>query len=398
MRLTLRQLRTGIIILSLMLISGGIGWKLKEKSGRAINAVSKADMGLFWQVWDKLNESYLIKDKLRSQEMVWGAIKGMTAALGDPYTVFLPPEANKESKEDLNGAFEGVGIELGFKDKVLAVVAPLAGMPAETAGIKAGDYILHIKDEKNKVDQDTADLSLPEAVKLIRGPKGSEVELTILREGEAETKVFKLKRDTIIIKSVELSWVGEKQNYADLKLIKFGGRTEAEWNDAVNKILAKNLTKGVILDLRNNPGGYLQGAIDYASEFLKIGEVVVKQEEANGSVETYSVKKKGRLLSLPVVILVNKGSASSSEILAGSLRDHQRAKLIGENTFGKGTIQEALDVGGGAGLHVTTAKWLLPSGQWINETKGIKPEIEVVDDLKTTKDEQLEKAIEVISQ
>jgi len=394
MKISLKQIRVGITVLSLMLLSGLAGFRLgNDKIEKSLDK-SEIDLGLFWQVWDKLGESYLIKENLKPKEMVWGAIKGMTASLGDPYTVFLPPEDNQSTKEELNGAFEGVGIELGFKDKTLIVVAPLAGMPAEAAGIKAGDYIFHIKDELKGADTETTDMSLPEAVKLIRGKKGTEVALTVLHEGETETKVIKLKRDTIVIKSVALEWQGEGKNVAWLKLSRFGDRTQSEWDEAVSEILKHNQLKGIILDLRNNPGGYLNGAVALASEFLKPGLIVVKQESAKGETETFSVTKAGRLLTQPLVVLVNKGSASSSEILSGALRDNQRAKLIGEKTFGKGTIQEALDVAEGAGLHVTTAKWLLPSGQWVNETKGITPEIEVQDDKTTAKDEVMEKALE----
>jgi len=385
-------------VLSLMLLSGLVGFRIGNKNLQPVSFEkvdkSQVDLSLFWQVWDKLGESYLIKENLKPQEMVWGAIKGMTASLGDPYTVFLPPEDNQSTKEELNGAFEGVGIELGFKDKTLAVVAPLAGMPAEAAGIKAGDYILHIKDELKGVDVDTIDMSLPEAVKFIRGKKGTEVALTVLHEGETETKVIKVKRDTIVIKSVALEWQGENKDVAWLKLSRFGDRTQSEWDEAVSEILKHKQLKGIILDLRNNPGGYLKGSVALASEFLKTGQIVVKQESAKGETETYSVTKAGKLLTQPLVVLVNKGSASSSEILSGALRDNQRAKIIGEKTFGKGTIQEALDVAEGAGLHVTTAKWLLPSGQWVNETKGITPEIEVQDNKETAKDEVMEKAME----
>ncbi|MBU1499589.1 S41 family peptidase [Patescibacteria group bacterium] len=398
MKISLRQIRAGMTVLSLMLLSGLVGFRIGNKNLQPVSFEkvdkSQVDLSLFWQVWDKLGESYLIKENLKPQEMVWGAIKGMTASLGDPYTVFLPPEDNQSTKEELNGAFEGVGIELGFKDKTLAVVAPLAGMPAEAAGIKAGDYILHIKDELKGVDVDTIDMSLPEAVKFIRGKKGTEVALTVLHEGETETKVIKVKRDTIVIKSVALEWQGENKDVAWLKLSRFGDRTQSEWDEAVSEILKHKQLKGIILDLRNNPGGYLKGSVALASEFLKTGQIVVKQESAKGETETYSVTKAGKLLTQPLVVLVNKGSASSSEILSGALRDNQRAKIIGEKTFGKGTIQEALDVAEGAGLHVTTAKWLLPSGQWVNETKGITPEIEVQDNKETAKDEVMEKAME----
>jgi len=397
-KISLKQIRAGITVLSLMLLSGLVGFRIANKNVQPVSfeklEKSQIDLSLFWQVWDKLGESYLIKDNLKPKEMVWGAIKGMTSSLGDPYTVFLPPEDNQSTKEELNGAFEGVGIELGFKDKTLIVVAPLAGMPAEAAGIKAGDYIFHIKDEAKGVDTETTDMSLPEAVKLIRGKKGTEVALTVLHEGETETRVIKLKRDTIVIKSVVLEWQGEGKNVALLKLSRFGDRTQSEWDEAVREILKHNQVKGIILDLRNNPGGYLNGSVALASEFLNPGQIVVRQESAKGETETFSVTKAGKLLTQPLVVLVNKGSASSSEILSGALRDNKRAKIIGEKTFGKGTIQEALDIGEGAGLHVTTAKWLLPSGQWVNETKGIIPDISIQDDKETEKDEVVEKAME----
>lgn len=409
LRLSLKQLRTAVVIGALMLISGGVGWKLAlTKLERQPIKQTTVNMELFWRVWDKLQESYLIKEDLKPQEMVWGAIKGMTAALDDPYTVFLPPEQNKTVKEQLNGAFEGVGIQLGFKDNQLAVIAPLAGMPAEAVGVRAGDLILHIKDAAKEVDVDTAGMSLPEAVKIIRGKKGTPVSLTLLHEGESEPVTVEIVRDTIVIKSVKVKfgrvdevgkWVdGGQPAVAYLWLSRFGGRTEQEWNEAVREIVRyRQPLAGIVLDLRNNPGGYLQGAVRYASEFLEPGLFVVKQEDARGNIETYSVKGRGRLLSQPMVVLVNGGSASSSEILSGALQDHGRAKLVGEKTFGKGTIQEALDLGEGAGLHVTTAKWLLPSGRWVNEIKGITPDIEVEDDKKTTDiDEQLVKAVELL--
>lgn len=397
MRLSLKQLRLGSAILSLVFLSGWVGFRLGQKSAPVIyrSNTDQADLSLFWQVWDKLYDSYLQKADLNPQAMVYGAIRGMTAALNDPYTVFLPPEANKESKEELDGAFEGVGIQLGFKDGRLAVVAPLEGMPAQAAGVRAGDLILHIKDEAKNIDEDTVDLSLPEAVRLIRGEKGTSVELAIIHEDSAEPVTLKIKRDTIVVKSVELDWVGDGGNLAHLKLSRFGGRTEAEWQEAVREIV-KRRPAGIILDLRNNPGGYLQGAVDLAGEFLAAGKPVVKQEDSAGKVETYSVDRAGQLLTQPLIVLVNQGSASSSEILAGSLKDHGRARLVGETTFGKGTVQEALDVSEGAGLHVTTAKWLLPSGVWVNDSKGLTPDTEVKDDPETEADEQLVKAIEVL--
>ena len=410
MKVTLRQLRLGIVTVTVVLLSFYAGWQLRgnPSANRFLPDVvvdrsqpvdkQTIDFKLFWQVWDRLGQQYLIKENLNPEAMVWGAIKGMTSALGDPYTVFLPPKDNKSTQEELDGAFEGVGIQLGFKDNNLAVIAPLSGTPAEAAGVKAGDLILHIKDEAKDIDTDTLDMSLPEAVEIIRGEQGTSVILTILHEGTTEPVEVTVRRDTIVIKSVEVAWVGEDSQVAHLKLSRFGGRTEEEWDGAVRQITDKGSSvKGVILDLRNNPGGYLQGAIRYAGEFLPVGSIVVKQADASGKIESYSVTDAGKLTKMPLVILVNQGSASSSEILAGALRDHNRAKLVGVKTFGKGTIQEALDLGEGAGLHVTTAKWLTPSGIWVNDTEGLEPDLKVELNTDTPEvDNQLTEALKLL--
>lgn len=350
------------------------------------------DFSLFWEVWDRLEQDYLDKNALDQTEMVFGAIQGMVSALDDPYTVFLKPPENKEVKDDLNGAFEGVGIQLGYQDEQLTVIAPLKGTPAFKAGVKAGDLILKIDDKP------TSEITLPEAVKMIRGPKGTEVVLTLLHKGEKETYEAKIKRDTIIVASVEVEFVDDEQ-IAHLRLLKFGDRTTEEWNEAVREITNHQpKIKGVVLDLRNNPGGYLSGSVFIASEFLSSG-IIVQQERADGKgKETYSVNRAGHLLDIPLVVLINGGSASASEIVAGALQDHNRSQVMGESSFGKGTIQEAEDLSGGAGLHITTARWLLPSGRSINK-EGIEPDIEAKDDPETLEvDEQLQKAIENLNQ
>lgn len=360
------------------------------------------DFSLFWEVWDRLEEKYLDSSALSSDKMVWGAISGMTASLGDPYTVFLPPAEQKEAKEDLAGTFEGVGIQLGYKNNQLAVMAPLDGMPAAKAGIKAGDLILHIKDEQKKIDTDTEGMSLPDAVAIIRGPKGQAVTLTILRDKEKPLEVT-LKRDTILVKSVTMEFISENEKeIAYVKLSRFGDKTVSEWNDAVGKILTKTKKSekisGMVLDMRNNPGGYLDAAVAIASEFFNDGKVV----EQKGKSESYPfmVKKSGRLIEMPLVVLVNQGSASASEIVAGAIRARARGKLVGMNTFGKGTVQDAQELAGGAGLHITTARWLLPDGSWIQDT-GIKPDVEVEYNEEESKeqkyDNQVRRAIEVLT-
>lgn len=395
MKLSLSKFRLVVVGFSLVLLSGWIGFRLGQRSAPVVyrNSADQADMSLFWQVWDRLEQSYLDKTALKPEAMVLGAIKGMTAALNDPYTVFLPPQENQEARDELNGEFEGVGIQLGFKEGNLAVVAPLSGTPAALAGVRSGDLIIHLKDEAKDLDRDTAGLSLPEAVRLIRGPKGSAIELTLLSEGDQEPRPVSIQRDTIVVKSVELAWVGDSARIAHLKLSHFGGRTESEWQAAVGEIVSRG-ADGIVLDLRDNPGGYLQGAVDLAGEFLPAGKLVVKQADGAGKTETYSVGRSGRLQEEPLVVLINGGSASSSEILAGALKDHGRAKLVGEKSFGKGTVQEALELAEGTGLHVTTAKWLLPSGSWVNETKGLTPDREVSDNPDTAEDEPLITATE----
>jgi carboxyl-terminal processing protease len=366
---------------------------------------------MFWEVWDTLERSYLNKEDIDYEKMIHGAIQGMTSSLGDPYTVFLPPQENKRAKEDLNGEFEGVGIQLGYKRDTIAVMAPLDGMPAIKVGVRAGDLITNIKDEAREIDTDTIGMTLPEAVLLIRGPKGTPVTLTLYREGTGSFEVS-IVRDTIVVPSVELSigywdevneeWVESSDgDVAWIKLRRFGDRTKAEWDVAVRQILARESSlDGVVLDLRNNPGGYLMGSIDLASEFIMEGVVV--QQQGNDKTETFKVSRIGRLPRVNLVVLVNGGSASASEILAGALRDRIGAKLVGERTFGKGTVQEVVDMRDGAGVHVTTSRWLLPNGDWIHDD-GINPDVvvELPDlpvgaDIEEMVDTQLKASVKVL--
>ena len=352
------------------------------------------DFSLFWRVWDTINTSYFDKEKVISANMVYGAIEGMVSALGDPYTVFLPPDKNRVVQEDLLGSFDGIGIQIGFKGNQLAVIAPLPNSPSEKAGIEAGDFIVGIKDEAKGIERGTVGISITDAVSAIRGPAGTIVTLTLLREGQEEPIVVDVVRESIDVPSVTLTFVGDDENIAQVRLLKFGGETEAEWEEAVIEILKKQSLKGIVLDLRNNPGGYLQGAVDIASEFMKTGRVVVIEERGEQKSE-YVVEKIGRFPNTPLVVLVNQGSASASEILAGALRDDKKVKLVGEKTFGKGTIQEPQQVDGGAGLHITVARWLTPSGVWV-DGEGLTPDFELEDNGETDEDEQLQKAIELL--
>jgi len=283
------------------------------------------DFNLFWRVWDTLYAKYYDNTKLIPSELVYGAIKGMVSAVGDPYTVFLPPEENKVVQEDLQGSFEGVGIQIGFKGSQLAVVAPLPSSPAEEVGVKAGDFIIGIKDDRKSIERGTVGITIPEAVQIIRGPAGTKVTLVLLREGDTEPFEAEITREAINVPSVTVTYVGEAGRIAHVKILKFSGETTKEWEEAVVELVQKDLD-AIIVDVRNNPGGYLQAAVDLASDFLENGETVVKEESAGQIRNEYRVEKLGRLRKGEVVVLVNEGSASASEILAGALRDNKRAE------------------------------------------------------------------------
>lgn len=397
--LLLSFLASGIFSLGFLAGRAGINPSLDSFPNVTISREVPAERGnldfsLFWRVWDTLQERYYDDSKLVPAKMVYGAIAGMVAAVEDPYTVFLAPQENKIVQEDLQGNFEGIGIQIGFKGTQLAVIAPLAGSPAEKGGIKAGDYIIGIKDEGKDVDRGTVGITLPEAVQAIRGDAGSKVTLTILREGTDEPFVVDVIRESINVPSVVVEFINDGK-VAHLKVLKFGAETEGEWDRAVANILRRSEVEGIVLDLRNNPGGYLQGAVDLAGDFLDSGSVVVVEESGNGNKEEFKSQGIPRLKNYNVVVLVNEGSASASEILAGALRDINSIRLVGETTFGKGTIQEPQQINGGAGLHITIAKWLTPLGIWVNDS-GLKPDLEIADNAETEGDEQLDEATKLV--
>ena len=395
------KLTNFFLVLSFIVLIFGSGYKLGEYKSHFTslqltnyNPQLNINFDLFWETWNKLQERYVDQKKIDPKKMYLGAIKGMVASIEDPYTFFLTPEENKQTKDDLGGKFEGIGAQLGLKDNRIIIIAPLKKSPAETAGVKPGDFI-------NKVnDVSTSNWTLSQAVSKIRGPKNTKVKLTLERNGkEIEVTIV---RQQIIVSSVEVSY---EKNIAILKVNQFGDNTNDEWNKAVEEINGKwsnKQIKGMVLDLRNNPGGYLESSVYLASEFLPLGKLVVKQEATLYGNKEYRVSRIGMLQEIPLVVLIDKGSASASEILAGALRDNDRAQLVGEKSFGKGSVQEALDLSQGAGLHVTVAKWILPNGDWIN-SKGIEPKIKITNEIKNgntiTKetDKQLEKAIELLT-
>jgi carboxyl-terminal processing protease len=379
--------------------AGKIGYS-NDVSGaaiaRVINGEAPADFGdvdmsVFWQTWKMLESQYYLPEKVDRQKMVDGAVAGMVAALGDPYTAYLPPKENERSGQDLAGSFFGVGIELGFSEEgILSVVAPLDGTPAALAGLQPNDLIIRVKDPAKSLDEATNGWTLEKAVDSIRGPKGSTVTLTMLRKGpEAQPFDVDLNRGEIVVKSVKLEFPTiEGKKVAHLKLSKFGERTQQEWDDAVSQILKqRGQISGIVLDMRNNPGGLFDDAIYIASDFIESG-VVVSQKGKFVS-QDYQTKGAHRLKGVPVVVLVNQGSASASEIVAGALKDQLNVPLVGQKTFGKGTVQDRIPLSNKGGLHVTIAQWLTPNGSWIHD-KGIDVTVEQKDDLATKDiDEQL---------
>ena len=398
-----------LLLISLVIALFGAGYRMGEyrtqkelRQKPAYNyTVSNIDEGntrnidfaLFWETWNALEENYVDKTKLDPKVLYYGAIKGMVSSLGDSYTFFLTPEENQQSKDDLGGKFEGIGAELGLKNNQIVIVTPLKNSPAEKAGVRAGDIILEV-DGKS-----TEGWTLNQAVSEIRGPKGEPVLLTLLRIDE-EIEIS-IKRDQINIPFVELEF---EKDVAVIELTRFGDNTNKLWDQTVSTInqrIRQGTVKGVVLDMRGNPGGFLDGAVYIASEFLPQGKIIVKQQYANDTKEEYTVERRGKLLDIPLVVLINEGSASASEIVAGALRDHERATLVGQKTFGKGSVQQALDLSEGAGVHITISKWILPDGEWIND-KGIEPSVKVentVEDgntLSRESDIQLNRAIELL--
>lgn len=372
-------------------------------------SISNIDFSPMWVVLQKIESTYYDKKAIDPQKILNGAITGMVGSLDDPYTVYLPPKQNTDFKDVMAGKFEGIGAELGMKDKQIIVVAPLDGSPAKKAGIRDGDAILKVDDKS------TNGWTLAQAVDKIRGPKGSTVNLEIYHKNAKESQVVAITRDTITVKSIT-TWVkpvneveaikvtdalkpNANKKIAYIRLSQFGDTANQEWENAVTQInLARRQDPsiaGLVFDLRNNPGGYLADAVFIASEFIDSGTIVM-QEDREGNVKKENVSRPGVLTDIPLVVLLNKGSASASEIVSGALSDHKRATLVGDTSFGKGTVQQAEDLGGGAGLHVTVAKWLTPNGTWVHQ-KGLKPDVQVgIDEKDPSHDSQLEKAIETL--
>ncbi|MFA6226956.1 MAG: S41 family peptidase [Candidatus Paceibacterota bacterium] len=355
---------------------------------------STIDMTPFWEVWKDLETRFVPTVKsskvINNQEKIWGAIQGLTTAYGDPYTIFMPPEDSTAFESDISGNFEGVGMEIGIKENSLIVVSPLKATPAYNAGIKSGDQILTI-DGKS-----TEGISVDKAVKLIRGKAGTQVVLKIAREGKKDSFEVKITRGIINVPTLDTEIKGD---VFVIKLYNFYAPAAGAFRSALREFIDSGKYK-LTLDLRGNPGGYLESAVDMASWFLPMGKVVVSEDFGMKGGKIYRSKGYDVFTDqLKMVILVDGGSASASEILAGALQEHGVAKLVGAKTFGKGSVQELIKITPETSLKMTIAKWLTPNGNSISE-KGITPDYEVKisdADAKAGVDSQFEKAVEVLS-
>jgi len=384
-----------LLIVALLFFSGGF---LLGEYYPFTNPNSPLKLAKVIQVYNSLKGSFLLSKTLDPQKLEYGAAKGLVEAAGDPYTYFLDPKESKDFFDMINGSFQGIGAEIAFnEDKQIIVIAPLEGTPAKRAGLQPQDIILQID---NKL---TAGLSLDEAVTLIRGPKGSSVNLTIKRSSLPDPLRLSIVRDTIEIPIV--SWKPlENGSIAYIQLFNFDEKSGDRFAQAAQKILGANAKK-IILDLRGNPGGILQEAIQMAGWFVDKNAIVVSERSADGTKKDYKSEGPGQLKGLPLVILVDKGSASASEILAGALHVHNKATLVGEKTFGKGTVQVLEKFPDGSSLRVTISEWLLPDGSSINNQdeskKGITPDVLIAPKSGDKKgniqqDTQLKKAIELL--
>lgn len=344
---------------------------------------------IFWDVWELIEENYVYQP-VNEVELLYGSLVGSVASLGDPHSVFFDPEITDDFNQEINGLFEGIGAEIAIKKDRLTIVSPLPDTPAEKAGLRSGDKVMAIDGE------DTIGISLDYAVNKIRGPKGTEVVLTISRENLEDYLEVKIIRGKIKIQSVKYEFLDN--NIVHLELRYFNENTGEDFNKAVIDIISKN-PKGIIFDLRNNPGGLLNTAIEVASEWVE-NDVVVYERSSSGKLKKHESKGRARFNGFTTIVLVNEGSASGSEIVAGALKDYGLAILLGETTFGKGTVQSLFPLKDGSSLKLTVAEWLTPNENTI-EGEGIDPDIEVElteEDFSNDLDPQLDKAIELLTQ
>ena len=348
------------------------------------------DLATAWEVWNLISQQHVDRDGFESEEFDEGAIRGLLAALGDAHTNYVPPEAFQIDNEDLYGSFEGIGANVQMNaDGKLFIVAPLDGSPAEAAGLRSGDLILAVNGESIE------GLSLLEAVNLIRGPRGSEVTLLVRHLGQLEEVDLVVRRDRIELDSV-LVRNRPEDRFAHIRLTTFYSDTPEDLAKAIEEQQA-NGAEGLILDVRDNPGGLLSSVVEVVSMFIDEGLILYELDGAGRRTDHRS-RNPGQFSDIPLVILANRGSASASEIVVGALQDHERAQIVGDKTFGKGSVNRLYRLGNGGGLYLTFAKWYTPEGRLI-EGNGIEPDHEVTSrDRQRAETIQLEKAVEVMEE
>ncbi|MFH1565231.1 MAG: S41 family peptidase [bacterium] len=352
------------------------------------------DFDIYWDVWNRVMKSYV--DKPVSQtKMLYGSLSGMVAAAGDPYTMFFDPEIAFKFQQELEGNFEGIGAEIGIKNDRLTVIAPLPDTPAEKAGLRPSDKIYFIG------DVDTSNISTDEAVSLIRGPKGTTVVLKIWRDNNGEDLInIPIVRDKINVISVTWEKIKNEEtgnNIAYIKIRHFDEKVDAVLDEVASEVLSSR-PDGIILDLRSNPGGYLDRSINVASKWIAKGDAVVKEKDSEGDIIEYDSSGRSSFAGIKTVVLINGGSASASEIVAGALQDYGLATLVGKTSFGKGSVQDYQNLEDGSALKITVARWLTPKDRFIDK-EGITPDIEVElsdEDYNTNRDPQLDRAVEFL--
>ncbi len=376
-------------------VSGQKGYSFNPKTFKIINtgdAPAEVDYGLLWQAIKIVQDKYIDSRNIDPQKILYGAIRGAVSAAGDDYTEFFDPQAYSDFRTELQGSFSGIGAEIGIKDGNVVIIAPLDDSPAKKAGLRAQDIVASINGES------TIGMQTDQAANKIRGPENTEVTLTIIREGESSPFDVKIVRQKIELKSVKLEYkdvAGKRVAY--ITLSRFGDETQDLFLAAVNDIV-QTKPAGVVIDLRNNPGGYLETSVEVASQWLEKGTLVVKEEHSEKDVVIYNSQGSNKLGNYKTIVLMNGGSASASEILAGALKDNGKAILVGEKSFGKGSVQELIPFGKDMAVKVTVAKWITPSGKNLNNG-GLDPDISVEltdEDIDAGRDPQLNRALEEV--
>jgi carboxyl-terminal processing protease len=367
---------------------------------------ARPDLALFWQAWDLAQRDFVYRDALQTQKLVYGAIRGMIDALGDDgHTRFLTPDEVKTERSSMRGQFEGIGAEVNLRAGRPVVIAPIEDSPAERAGLVAGDTIVMVDGE------DVSSLSLTELIAKVRGPRGSVVRLSVIHPGESTAAEIEITRDRVTVRSVTFALV-PGTTVGHLRVNRFGPTTSKELVDAIKQVRAEGADR-LVLDLRNNPGGLLHEAVSATSQFLKDGNVLL-EEDAKGDRKPYPVEPGGVAADIPIAILINRGSASAAEIFAGAIQDQRRGPVVGERSFGTGTVLTPFNLDDGSQIYLGTSQWLTPGGRVIRKA-GIQPDVAVqmpagaraispreertlpADELADRNDAQLRRAVELLS-